>query len=430
MSDPDDFNDGHRVRDGEGLERAGLADGDRCQAAGHVAGSGRTRAEAGMTDIAAERDEQERWALRLAGLEPLASPQLVDEAARYAIEAFGRVAQAVHHTDADAKLESIEDCAEGFAVQLMRAHLAGGREAREPTRPEVGYQELMATARLRDIARGNVAALRKLVFGSEKTPFATLVEATTWIEQEQKRAGTYSRDESRELRAAYTKIGIELLQLRHRSPGFRYDHMFPARRCFVTRRGAGLRSWEVGKSEPLLMVQQGLEVLVRNLHVEEWQAADFALLDVPPAVPRYHISWRDRPVLDVDAWPREFVNASWIELRIHDRFFSYEDIRAVFRDLAASGFLLSRRSPAQLAKLERLRRFVDERRPPQGWRGGALHKALPWRQVMSEWNEANPETHYGLSGIQKAYKEASDYLSGAPTSASRDRGQRHGSARA
>ena len=172
------------------------------------------------------------------------------------------------------------------------------------------------------------------------------------------------------------------------------------------------------------MVQQGLEALVRDLFVEEWQAADFLLFDVPPAVPRYSISWHRRPVLDTDVWPREIVHASWIELHIHDRFFSYEDIRAVFRDLAASGFLLSRKSPAQLAKLQRLQRFVDERRPPQGWRGGALHKALPWRQVMSEWNEANPEAHYSLSGIQKAYKEANDYLSGAPTSASRHRGQR------
>jgi hypothetical protein len=424
MSDPDDLNDGHRVSDDEGLAQAGLVDGDRSPAAGHVVGSGRTRAEAGMTDIAAERDEQERWALRLAGLEPLASPQLLGEAARYAIEAFGRVAQALRHTDADAKLESIEDCAEGFAVQLMRTSLEGQSEARPPTRPDVGYQELMATARLRDIARGNVAALRKLVFGSEKVPFATLVEATTWIEQEQKRTGTYSPKESRELRAAYRTIGLELLQLQLRGPGFRYDHSFPTPRSFVTRQGAGLRSWEVGKSEPLLQLQQGLEVLVRDLLVEGWQAADFVLLGVPPAVPRYSINWRDRSVLDVDAWPREIVNASWIELRIHDRFFSYEDIRAVFRQLAASGFLLSRKSPVQLAKLQRLQRFVDERRPPQGWRGGALRKALPWRQVMAEWNEANPEAHYGLSGIQKAYKEASDYLSGAITSASQNRGRR------
>ena len=221
-----------------------------------------------MTDAAAERDEQERWALRLAGLEPLASPQLVGEVARYAIEALGRVAGGAPHR---CRRQTRVD--RGLRRRLcradLRAHLAGGREAREPTRPDVGYQELMATARLRDIARGYVAALRKLVFGSEKAPFTTLAEATTWIEQEQKRAGTYSREESRELRAAHRKIAFELLQRRHRSPGFRYDHKFPARRCFVTRRGAGLRSWEVGKSEPLLVVQQGLEVLVRNLLVEE-----------------------------------------------------------------------------------------------------------------------------------------------------------------
>lgn len=424
MSDPDDLNDGHRVSDGEGLAQAGLADGDRSQVAGYVVGGGRTRAGAGMTDVSSERDEQERWRLRLAGLEPLASPQLAAEAARYAIEAVGRVAQALRHTDHASLLESIEDCAEGFAVQLMRASLAGGRDAQAQTRSEVGYQELMATARLRDIARGNVAALRQLVFGSEKVPFATLAEATTWIEQEQKRAGTYSPEETREIRAAYGKIAIELLQLRLRSPGFRSDHSHPTQCYFVMRQGAGLRSWEVGKSKPLLMVHQGLEVLVRDLLVEQWQAADFVLLGVPPAVPRYSISWRDRPVFDVDVWPREMIHPSWIELRIHDRFFSYEDIRAVFGDLAASGFLLSRKSPAQLAKLERLKRFVDERRPPQGWRGGALHKAMTWRQVLREWNEANPQAPYSLSGIQKGYKEANDYVSGAPTSASRHRGRR------
>ena len=422
MNDPDDLDDGHRVSDGEGLEWAGLADGDRSRAAGHVVGSGRTRAEAGMTD--ARRGARRAGTLadvRLAGLEPLASPQLVGEAARYAIEAVGqrRAGPAPHRRRLQTRVDR------GLRRGLCRAAHAGalGRRAEaQPTRPKVGYQELVASARLRDIGRGNVAGLRELVFGSPGVPFATLAEATTWIEAEQKRAGTYSPEESRELRVAYGKIAIELLQLRLRSPGFRYDHSHPARRCFVTRQGAGLRSWEVGKSEPLLMVQQGLEALVRDLVVEEWQAADFVLLDVPPAVPRYSISRRrssgprrrrmasgDRP-------------ASWIELRIHDRFFSYEDIRAVFRDLAASGFLLSRKSPAQLAKLERLQRFVDERRPPQGWRGGALHKALPWRQVMSEWNEANPEAHYCLSGIQKAYKEANDYLSGAPTSASRHRG--------
>ena len=377
-----------------------------------------------MTDASAERDEQKRWSVSLAGLEPLAPPQLIDEAARYAIAAFGRVAQVLRHTDADAQLESIEDCAEGFTVLFMRAHLAGGREAQAQRRPEVGYQELMASARLREIGRGNVAALRQLVFGSEEVPFATLAEATSWLEVEQTRAGTYSREERRELRVAYRKVFFELLQQRLRSPGFRYDHNYPAPRSFVTRQGAGLRSWEVGKSEPLVMLQQGLEALVRDLFVEGWQAADFVLLGVPPAVPRYSISRHDRPVLDVDAWPREIVNASWIELHIHDRFFSYEDIREVFRELAASGFLLSRKSPAQLEKLQRLQRFIDERRPPQGWRGGALHKALPWLEVLREWNEANPETHYSLSGIQKAYKEANDYVSGAPTSASQHRGRR------
>lgn len=424
MSDPDDLNDGHRLSDREGLAQAGLADGDRSQAAGYVVGGGGTRAGAGMTDVSPERDEQERWRLRLAGLEPLASSLLVGNAARYAIEAVGRVAQALRHTDDASLLESIEDCAEGFVVQFMRASLEGQSQAQPPTRPAVGYHELMASARLRDIARGNVAAVRQLVFGSEKVPFATLAEATTWIEQEQKRAGTYSPEERREIRVAYRKVAFELLQQRLRSPGFRYDHSHPMPRYFVTRQGADLRSWEVGKSVPLLMVHQGLEVLVRDLFVEEWQATDFVLLGVPPAVPRYSISWRDRPVLDVDAWPREIVHPSWIELRIHDRFFSYEDIRAVFRDLTASGFLLSHKSPAQLAKLERLQRFVDERRPPQGWRGGALHKAMPWRQVLREWNEANPKAPYSLSGIQKAYKEANDYVSGAPTSASQHRGRR------
>ena len=44
MSDPDDLNDGHRVSDGEGLERADLGAGDRFQVAGHVVGSAKTRA--------------------------------------------------------------------------------------------------------------------------------------------------------------------------------------------------------------------------------------------------------------------------------------------------------------------------------------------------------------------------------------------------
>ncbi len=387
-------------------------------------GGAKTRAEAGMTDASAERDEQERWGVRLAGLEPLASPQLLSDAICYAIEAAGDVAGVLRHKDAATQLESIDNCAEGFAVQFMRARLAGGLEAELPTRAHVGYQEVMATARVREIATRRVAELRKEVFGSAQVPFATLAEATDWIEQEQKRAGNYSDEESRELLAAYRKIGIELTQLGYRGRGYRHDYLHPFLRYFATRHGAGVRYWEVGKSVPLLLLHYGQGELVRDLLVEEWQTADFVLFGVPPAVPRYSIIWRDRSVSDPDASPREIVRASWIELRIHDRFFSYEDIREVFRYLATSGFLLSRKSPAQLAKLQRLQRFVDERRPPGGWRGGALHKARPWRQVASEWNDANPEARYSLSGIQKAYKEASNYFSGAPTSASRHRGRR------
>jgi hypothetical protein len=65
-------------------------------------------------------------------------------------------------------------------------------------------------------------------------------------------------------------------------------------------------------------------------------------------------------------------------------------------------------------------------RAPYDWRGGAARKAMPWKQVLREWNEANPGEHYCLSGIQKAYKEASNYLAGEATTTSRRRGRSRG----
>jgi hypothetical protein len=282
----------------------------------------------------------------------------------------------------------------------------------------------MATARLRDLAKRRVAQMRREIFGMSRVPFATLAEAVAWVEAQQAQAGDYSAEEKAGFLEAYRKIDVELWQLQYRVSAFEVDHSHPRPRLLALRPGEQVRLYAVGKSGNLKALYYDLKMLADDLRVEDWEAAYFVLLGVPPAVPRYSVIYRDRFVFDAGEPPREMVCVPWIELEINDRFFSYEDIREVYRDLATSGFVLSRKSAAQLAKLRRLEEFVTKRRPRESWREGALRRRLPWKQVLREWNQANPAETYCLSGIQKAYKEAGDYLEGWATAASRQRGRR------
>jgi len=416
------LDDGHRLSDGEGLAQAGLVESGTSRS-GYVAGSGRARAVAGLTEVSPQAEELARWVVRLGGLQTDAPLGLLEDAAREALALIAQLADVAKTDDRAEQIESVMDCAEAFAVQNLRLRLeASVSQAKlEPPQPRVGYQDLMATARLRDLAQHQVDELRGELFGSAATPFATLAEAVAWIDEEHTRAGEHTNGELVQFLGAYRQIDIRLAQLQNRGSPFEDDFTYPLERYVTVRHGAGLRSWPVGKSVPLKILWYGLKGLARDLLVDEWQAADFVLLGVPPAVPRYSVIWRERYVTDSGLPPRESARATWVELEINDRFFSYKDIRDVYRELAQSGFLISHKSPAQLAKLERLRKFVEQRRPPGGWRGGALRAALPWRQVLAEWNAANPGARYCLSGIQRAYREARDYATGSATAASRRR---------
>jgi hypothetical protein len=435
MNRPDEIDEnlaraygGRRESDAEGLARAGLAgSGEAGDARGSVAGSGRARAAAGITSKPVEKADLERWVLRLGGLEPEAELEDLEEGASLAITYLAEMTATIASGERDSVLESLQDCVESFALDLVRRRTA---PALEPQRaaglslPRPGYDDLEATARLRDLAQRRVEELRRDLFDSTPVPFATLDEAVAWIEAEQAKAGEHSPEEIAAFLAAYRQIDVQFAQLFYGGSPFEDDSTYPTERLLQLRPGSKVRRFAVGRSGTLMQLYYGLQGLARDLHVYDWEAADFVLFGVPPMVPRYSIIRRQRSVAVTDSPPREWVRVAWIELEINDRFFSYEDIREVYRDLAASGFFMSKKSPAQLAKLRRLWEFVNERRPRERWREGAARRPLSWKLVRREWNAANPEETYCLSGIQKAYKEADDYLAGRATSTSRRRGRR------
>jgi hypothetical protein len=412
---------GRRESDAEGLQCAGLAEpGQPGSERGSVAGSGRSRAAAGMTDSAPRNEELKRWMVRLGGLEPEAGRATLEAGASLAIDLIEGAATAV----ASGEPEPLLDCAESFALDLVRRRTAPASAAPAVARPParaLGYQDLAATARLRDLARRRVEELRREVFASTRTPFATLAEAVAWIEAEYAQAGDASSEELATFLAAHREIDRQLAQLFYQGSPYECAYTYHRERLLYLRPGSAVRRYRVGKSGTLMSLYYGLKTLASDLRVNDWEAADFVLLSVPPMVPRYRIAYRDRIVFDAGEAPREMVTVPWLELEIHDRFFSYEDFREVYRDLARGGFLLSKKSAAQLAKLRRLWEFVGERRPRKRWGEGAMRRPLPWRLVLSQWNAANPGETYCLSGIQKAYKEAGDYLAGRPTTASRRR---------
>lgn len=414
-----------RESDAEGLARAGLLEfGSPASARGSVAGSGRSRALAGMTSTAPQEAEVKRWMVRLGGLKPEASAEALEQGAREAITLIGALAAA----QASDETESLLDCIESIAVQRVRlaeAAFSGVAFGGPPT-PAPGYQDLMATARLRDVACHRVETLRRDLFGSSRVPFATMTEAVAWVVAEHERSGEHTREEECAFLEAYRKIDVALLQLQYQGSPYDDHYTFPRERFVELPAGDAVRLYPVGRSGQLLSLYRGLRRLADDLRINEWEAAYLVLLGVPPAVPRYSIIERQRSVYDEGAAPRRAVHVPWIELEIHDRFFSYGDLREVYDHLVRTGFLVSRKRPAQLAKLRRLERFVSQRRPPQGWRGGAPQRRQPWKQVLAQWNQANPTERYCLSGIQKAYKEASDYLAGRPTTSSLRRGRARG----
>ena len=86
-------------------------------------------------------------------------------------------------------------------------------------------------------------------------------------------------------------------------------------------------------------------------------------------------------------------------VEIRDRHFAYEEIRSLFGSLVRDGLLEpAPASTRQRDKLERLRQFVAERRyhcsPP-----------LAWIDIADDWNEGNPDEHYTVRAIQRAYKK-------------------------
>jgi hypothetical protein len=409
-----------RESDAEGLARAGLLEfGAPASARGAVVGSGRSRALAGMTATSPEEALVKRWMVRLGGLESEASAEALEQGAREAIALM----VALREAQASDEAEPLLDCIEAIALQRVRLAEAASSGVGGPPAPAPGYQDLMATARLRDVARHRVEELRRDLYGSSRAPFATMAEATAWVEAEHEQSGEHTPEEVSAFLAAYRKIDVALVQLQLQGSPYDYAYAFPRSRFLELRPGAKVRRYPVGKSVRLKSLLYGLRGLADDLRINEWEAAYFVLLGVPPAVPRYSTIGRERYVFDSGEAPRLMVHVPWIELEIHDRFFSYGDLREVYGYLARTGFLVSRKPPAQLAKLRRLEQFVSQRRPPQGWRGGAVQRALPWKQVLTQWNQANPAERYCLSGIQKAYKEASDYFTGRPTTTSRERGR-------
>lgn len=134
--------------------------------------------------------------------------------------------------------------------------------------------------------------------------------------------------------------------------------------------------------------------LCHQVGVAEWEIARFVLLDLPPAVRRWQARLPDVGLLlgGTEAPP-------WFTVEIRDPRFSYVEIRALFGSLVRDGLIVSATSSAdQREKLERLRQFVIERRD-RPWPPGA------WIDIVRDWNEANPDEHYTLRAIQRAYSK-------------------------
>ena len=215
-----------------------LSRGEPSSVRGSVVGSGRSRALAGMTATAPEEAAVKRWMVRLGGLESEASPEALEQGAREAIALMGALREAQAVDDA----EPLLDCIESIALERVRLtkKATDGLAFAGPPAPAPGYQDLMATARLRDVACHRVEKLRRDLFGSARVPFATMAEAVAWVEAEHEAAGEYTREEESAFLEAYRKIDVQLLQLQYQGSPYDDDYSLSAGAlCRAARRRCG-----------------------------------------------------------------------------------------------------------------------------------------------------------------------------------------------
>jgi len=272
-----------------------------------------------------------------------------------------------------------------------------------PTVAEPTTADLEATQRIADYLSGEVETCRLKLFEEAAVPFRKLDAAAEWARGESDRSSLTQaeRDTIHELLKTVDQPGSPL----RINPEWRYVLLRPPSEAtlpvsptaadFTALMGAPRWLFPAGRSVSLGHLADVQQRLSEQAGVDEWEITRFVLLGLPPAVQR----WRAR--VPEARWLRGSPGVPlWFSVEIRDRHFAYEEIRSLFGSLVRDGLLVpAPASTRQRDKLERLRQFVIERR---------YHRSPPmaWVDIAHDWSEANPDEHYTLRAIQRAYKRS------------------------
>ena len=321
-----------------------------------------------------------------------ADPELTEDQVRHGASV---VAPRLHsETTRPEDIQAIVSICADYERALARAE---GPSPAEPT-----LRDLEATQKLGGYLRGEVESCRQVLFSSADVPFRTLTAAAEWARSESDSHSLASpqREAMEEQFRAIDQPGFPVrvraewrhVQLSPSDETTLPDAPTPA--DFAAVMGAPRWLFPAGCSVSLGHLADVQQRLCHQVGVAEWEIARFVLLDLPPAVRRWQARLPDVGLLlgGTEAPP-------WFTVEIRDPRFSYVEIRALFGSLVRDGLIVSATSSAdQREKLERLRQFVIERRD-RPWPPGA------WIDIVRDWNEANPDEHYTLRAIQRAYSK-------------------------
>jgi len=378
------------------LRKLGLEDANGSQQ-GHVA----SRGQAGAVSHGISQEEESWFVGDIAQHLPQYAHKHIPTAAKTVIAYVTSLGG-----DGDVlRLPNNARLAAAIAGDLAQAE---GRPRATAPRPTYDASELLTTERVAALAERRVLEIRRELFQSDDAPFARWEEARAWIAEEAARPFDRTVWD-----AEHTRIDawIEREVRRLVAAGSPYDYRLNLAWDFTIvylRDDRGQRAlFPTMPSEKLRKLARAQDKIAGDFGWLPEEATLFILLGVPPVEPRYRL--RRHSQLTRLGPDEGWLGSDWVQVDIHDRFFTYEDLRDLFRNITATGFLRTRKSIAQLEKLQRLWRFVRDRRPDD-WRG-IVRRKMPWKRVHEEWNAANPRDAYrSLRGLLKAYKEARAYM--------------------
>jgi hypothetical protein len=339
---------------------------------------------------------------------PSGQPLSVEEALRDALHAADpglSEAQARHAASLVAPLLTADGLAEEDILAFVSISLAYEHEIAKGTGALVAQPTLAdfeATKRVADYLSGEVEACRLKLFEARTVPFRTLDAASEWSRGESDRH-SLAQAEYDEIATRLGAIALPGSPLRV-NPERRYVLLRPpseatlpaaaTRTDLAARMGAPRWLFLAGRSVSLGHLSDVQQRLAEQAGVEEWEITRFVLLGLPPAVQ----PWRAR--VPEARWLRGSPGVPlWFNVEIRNRHLAYEEIRSLFSSLVRDGLLEpAPASTQQRDKLERLREFVTKRR---------YHRSPPqaWTDIAHDWNEVNPNEHYTVRAIQRAYKK-------------------------